>query len=251
MGIKRARSCESAIKDDGDSAKRRRLNTTDKSRRKTTSGVKRRRPKLRKQISGPRTAPGALNDTTKPSSSQSSFYSLPRVSWLDIESGRKLGCGCFGTVYEAKLRQSDGQERKVALKCPTKENNSYEYEARVLLELGGVGGAPQLVGLTSTSPEALVMELVEGITLIKYMDMNRNNPEKRRLIIHRLIDVVEEFHRAGYAHNDLHMGNIMIDKNGRVRLIDVGLAVKIFSYDDDVKDDKLSLDKIIKWYMPK
>lgn len=97
-------------------------------------------------------------------------------------------------------------------------------EAKVLQELAGAGGAPLLVGMTDECPEALVMELIEGVTIAHYLPMV--TPEEREVVYNGVRRAVQEVHEAGFFHRDLHEGNILIDNDGHVRIIDFGRAIK-------------------------
>lgn len=70
----------------------------------------------------------------------------------------------------------------------------------------------------------IVMEYVDGPTLTQFL---RTRPlaaaDKLRLMI-QITAAVEEAHRQGILHRDLKPGNIMTDRDGRVKLVDFGLA---------------------------
>jgi len=66
-----------------------------------------------------------------------------------------------------------------------------------------------------------------GAQLIKYAsNLPRLAANYRRLFIH-LLEGANIYQKAGYVHNDIHMGNILVDDAGVARYIDFGLAFKI------------------------
>ncbi|XP_071551241.1 uncharacterized protein [Panulirus ornatus] len=148
---------------------------------------------------------------------------VPRISWARLKLGKTLGSGCYGTVKEAILKRSDGSVVTVAVKEYHSVNDVTEVQS--LWELDGAGGVPKLYGVTSTTPMALVMELVPGERLSKFKPQNLGQCLKAFIAT---CAAVEEIHEAGYVHCDLHSDNILIssrDDGGIIsRIIDVGLA---------------------------
>ncbi|QUM78161.1 bifunctional protein-serine/threonine kinase/phosphatase [Moritella sp. 24] len=68
-----------------------------------------------------------------------------------------------------------------------------------------------------------LMEVIEGITLEKWISQNPNPPVQDVLnIIEQVIKGLRAFHRKETLHQDLKPGNIMIDQNGQVKIIDFG-----------------------------
>ena len=68
------------------------------------------------------------------------------------------------------------------------------------------------------------MEYVEGDTLADLLDRKALTPETARIITAELLDTVAQLHRKGITHNDLKPSNILVAKNGHIKLIDFGLA---------------------------
>ncbi|HPB29562.1 MAG TPA: serine/threonine-protein kinase [Acidobacteriota bacterium] len=70
----------------------------------------------------------------------------------------------------------------------------------------------------------IVMEYVEGPTLTHFLRARPlSTSDKLRLMI-QITAAVEEAHRQGILHRDLKPGNILTDRDGRVKLVDFGLA---------------------------
>jgi tRNA A-37 threonylcarbamoyl transferase component Bud32 len=70
----------------------------------------------------------------------------------------------------------------------------------------------------------LVMDLVLGSNLEEHVGSGRMDPRRAAELVGRLARVVEHLHAHGVLHLDIKPRNIMIDGQGRPRLIDLGLA---------------------------
>jgi eukaryotic-like serine/threonine-protein kinase len=131
----------------------------------------------------------------------------------------KLGEGGMGTVYRAtdtKLK------REVAIKMlPEAFANDldrlarFEREAQVLASLNH----PNIAAIYGTEERALVMELVEGVTLSGPLPLETALDYARQVA-----DALEAAHEKGIVHRDLKPGNIMVTPTGVVKVLDFGLA---------------------------
>lgn len=71
----------------------------------------------------------------------------------------------------------------------------------------------------------LEMELAEGQTLLEWLDQGRSFDERESLdIVYEIATALEGMRKVGVIHRDLKPGNIMLDRSGNVRLIDLGFA---------------------------
>src|ERR1700721_1393041 len=129
-----------------------------------------------------------------------------------------LGAGGMGEVYKARDTRLD---RIVAIKV-SKENFSerFEREARVIAALNH----PNICQLYDVGPDYLVMEFVEG-TPIGAVDSAR----KLLDIAIQIADGLAAAHAAGIIHRDLKPDNIFITREGRVKILDFGLAKAVAS----------------------
>jgi len=139
-----------------------------------------------------------------------------------------LGKGGMGEVYvaeDAKL------QRRVALKVLPKEmaadperRSRFEREARAVAALNH----PNIVTVHSVEEangvHFITMELVEGQTLAKMMPRGGFSLSELLEIAIPLADAVSSAHRTGITHRDLKPDNIMVDGEGRLRVLDFGLA---------------------------
>jgi serine/threonine protein kinase/tetratricopeptide (TPR) repeat protein len=141
---------------------------------------------------------------------------------------RTLGVGGIGVVYAA---EDDLLHRVVALKMIRDEVLAREgdrqrilSEARALARLSHPN-VVQLHEVVST-PEAmfLVMEYVEGTTLLQWSRAERRSVAEILAVFASASRGLVAAHRADIVHRDIKPGNILIGEDGRVRIVDFGLA---------------------------
>src|SRR5271165_2687079 len=125
----------------------------------------------------------------------------------------QLGAGGTGEVWKARDTRLD---RTVALKISKLEfSERFEREARAVAALNH----PNICQLYDVGPDFLVMEFVEGAPLAS-VDSTR----KLLDIAVQIADGLAAAHAAGIVHRDLKPDNIMITREGRVKILDFGLA---------------------------
>ena len=86
-------------------------------------------------------------------------------------------------------------------------------------------GHNSVVGFTMTMPDYIVMELIEGITLKQYMERRGRMDWREALhFITQIMRGLSHAHSRGIVHRDIKPHNIMILKNGSVKVADFGIA---------------------------
>jgi serine/threonine-protein kinase len=145
----------------------------------------------------------------------------------------------MGEVYQAR----DGKlGREVAIKVlaePLRQDEErlarFEREAKVLASLNHPGIAT-LFGLErSEDITYLVMELVAGETLQQRLARAPLTIDEALASFHQIAEALEAAHATGVVHRDLKPANIKITPEGRIKVLDFGLA-KAFSSREPASD---------------
>ncbi len=125
----------------------------------------------------------------------------------------QLGAGGMGEVYKARDTRLD---RTVALKVSKEAfSERFEREARMAAALNH----PNICQLYDVGPDYLVMEFIEGTPI-----GNVDSARKLLDIAVQIADGLAAAHAAGIIHRDLKPDNIFITRDGRVKILDFGLA---------------------------
>lgn len=141
-----------------------------------------------------------------------------------------VGSGGFGTVWRAQdLRLM----REVALKIlPADVGSSPEAQRLLEAEARTVAGLdhPGIVTLHALEEAEgcrfLVMELIRGRTLAELLPPKGFPLEWVLEVAVQLAEAVAAFHQAGVVHRDLNPRNLMVTSEGRLKVLDFGLALK-------------------------
>ena len=140
-----------------------------------------------------------------------------------------LGVGGMAVVYKARCHRLN---RLVAIKILKDEySQDEEFRRRFHAESQAVAmlSHPNIVSVydVSSSDEAdyIVMELIDGITLKQYMEKKGVLNWKETLHFAILISkALEHAHSRGIVHRDIKPHNVMVLKNGSVKVTDFGIA---------------------------
>ncbi len=149
---------------------------------------------------------------------------------------KPLGGGAYGTVYLVEDQAQGGQERALKEVAESELPPGERDEARILFEREGAIlkslRHPGLPGVTDVFSRGdchyLVMEYIQGHTLEELLKQ-KGGPFTAAEVIpwaYQLSAVLEYLHTRPepVIFRDLKPSNIMIDRNGRIRLIDFGIA---------------------------
>ena len=143
---------------------------------------------------------------------------------------RELGRGGMGVVYLAE--RDDGQfRRRVAIKVVRSGFDDGQIQRRFLAErqiLASLNhpNIAQLLdgGVTDGELPYLVMEYVDGLPITTYCDTHRLTVEARLRLFRDVCSAVHHAHQNLVIHRDLKPSNIVVDAQGRVKLLDFGIA---------------------------
>jgi serine/threonine protein kinase/Tfp pilus assembly protein PilF len=141
-----------------------------------------------------------------------------------------LGRGGMGVVYMAE-RADREFEKKVAIKLlpsglenPEAEQR-FRRERQILARLEHPGIARLLDGgVTEEGYPYLVMELVDGSPIDRYCDRTGLDLRSKIRLFIDVCDAVQHAHQNLVIHRDLKPGNIYVDADGNVKLLDFGVA---------------------------
>ncbi|MBU0984301.1 MAG: serine/threonine-protein kinase [candidate division Zixibacteria bacterium] len=143
---------------------------------------------------------------------------------------RRLASGGMGAVYLAE--RADGQfVQQVALKVIKRGMDSEDILARftaerqILAQLDHPNIARLIDGgITDSGQPYFTMEYVDGIPLTEYCDRERLTVDQRLELVATVCDAVQSAHQNLVVHRDLKPSNIMVDRAGKVKLVDFGIA---------------------------
>jgi serine/threonine protein kinase/Tfp pilus assembly protein PilF len=149
-----------------------------------------------------------------------------RISHYRIES--EIGRGGMGVVYRA-LDERLG--RAVALKVLAENRvGPEESRARVLAEARAAAALnhPGIITVYEVGEEGpllfLVMELVAGTTLRTRLEKGPCEPSEGARLVVQIAEALEAAHESGRAHGDIKPENVIVGPDGRVKLLDFGIA---------------------------
>ena len=140
----------------------------------------------------------------------------------------QLGKGGMGEVHRARDKRLD---RDVAIKVLPPELTSdadrlarFEREAKVLASLNHPNIAAVYSFESVEGASFLVMELVEGEDLSERLKRGPIPVDEALPFAAQIAEGLDAAHERGVIHRDLKPGNVMVDGEDRVKLLDFGLA---------------------------
>lgn len=174
--------------------------------------------------------------------------------------GLSVGEGGFGVVYKAwdskletivaikefffttVMTRSAGSKEVIIIKNQTDEfqyrRERFLAEARYMAKFGSHPNIVNVYDFFEENDTAyIVMELLDGVTLDKYLKNNGNKISEEE-ITHIAIEVgnaLDSMHKEGIIHRDVAPDNIFMCSNGVIKLMDIGSA-KLAGVEEDVID---------------
>ena len=141
----------------------------------------------------------------------------------------KIGSGGMSDVYKAKCHKLN---RFVAIKVLKQEySEDTNFVSKFIVEAQSAAGLthPNIVGVYDVAEDNgiyyIVMELIEGITLKKYIEKKGKIPVKEAVSIAiQVAQGIEAAHNNHIIHRDIKPQNIMISREGKVKVTDFGIA---------------------------
>ena len=168
-------------------------------------------------------AGGPKREAEAPPSPEEVARHFPQLEIIEL-----LGSGGMGAVYKARQREID---RLVALKILPLAAGSdpgfaerFAREARALAKLSH----PNIVALHEfghvNGLHYFIMEFVDGLNLRQLEQAGRLSPREALQIIPQICEALQFAHDEGIVHRDIKPENVLLDKKGRVKIADFGLA---------------------------
>lgn len=146
-----------------------------------------------------------------------------------------IGSGGMAVVYKARCHRLNRLVAIKILKDDYLEDEDFRRRFHAESQAVAMLSHPNIVSVydvsTSISMEAdyIVMELIEGITLKQYMEKKGVLNWKETLHFGiQIAKALEHAHSRGVVHRDIKPHNIMVLKNGSVKVADFGIARLMF-----------------------
>ena len=141
----------------------------------------------------------------------------------------KIGTGGMSDVYKAKCHKLNRFVAVKVLKQEFGENENFVSKFRIEAQAAAGLMHPNIVNVYDVGEENgihyIVMELVEGITLKRYIEKKARLSFKEAVSIAIQVSMgIEAAHNNHIIHRDIKPQNIIISRDGKVKVTDFGIA---------------------------
>jgi len=173
---------------------------------------------------------GVMEPTREPGAGRAApDLDAVRAAFPQFEILGLIGQGGMGAVYKARQPQLD---RFVALKILTPPPGAdqhfaerFQREARALARLSH----PHIVTVHDFGQAGvffyLLMEFVDGVNLRQAMKAGRFTPSQALAVVPPICEALQYAHDRGIVHRDIKPENLLLDKAGRLKIADFGIAL--------------------------
>jgi serine/threonine protein kinase/capsular polysaccharide biosynthesis protein len=139
-----------------------------------------------------------------------------------------LGRGGMGAVYKVRQKELDRIAALKILPPNIAEGSSFaerfSQEAKALARLNHPGIVTIYDFGKADGLFYLLMEFVDGTTLRRLLEGDRLSAREALTIVPQICDALQYAHDSGVVHRDIKPENILLDRRGRVKVADFGLA---------------------------
>jgi len=139
-----------------------------------------------------------------------------------------LGRGGMGVVYKARQPRLD---RVVALKILAREKEKdphfaerFQREAQALAKLSHSNIVMVYDFGETAGLYYLLMEYVDGLNLRQLLQASKITPQQALTIVPKICEALQYAHEQQIVHRDIKPENVLVDKYGRVKIADFGIA---------------------------
>nr|MCU0978409.1 serine/threonine protein kinase [Pirellulaceae bacterium] len=154
-------------------------------------------------------------------------------TFADYELLEEIARGGMGVVYKARQRSLN---RTVAVKmilaghlASPADHERFHAEAEAAANLDHPGIVPVFQVGEHEGQHFYSMGFVDGQTLTERLAQGPVAPREAALLTRDVAEAVQYAHSQGVVHRDLKPGNILLDRAGRPRVADFGLAKRVAS----------------------
>lgn len=161
-----------------------------------------------------------------------------------------IGSGTVGRVYKAVEEVDDGNNRYVAIKIVDFHFPGNDAvlirEAQILQNLNHENIVKLYKFYKNDNSLIMHMEFVDGCTMSDLMHTTDViEEEDRKRFLSQLSSAIRYLHSKRIVHGDLHLENIMCDRDGNIKVIDFGDATRNESTDPrTMQNDRQNLNTI-------
>ena len=155
----------------------------------------------------------------------------------DYELGERLGTGTYGSVYRGRCKRTG---RTVAIKVvprtgDDRADNQVRAEVRAMRRVALHPAISEIYEFYESLQDFyIVMEYIDGGELLDHLVDNGPFSEPRAAaLVSQVAGAIALLHAQGLCHSDIKPENLVLTKEGQVRLIDFGLTFAV-----DAKLDK-------------
>ena len=165
-----------------------------------------------------------------------------------ITKENRLGSGMYGDVYKVddktavKVQMINLEDKLIESSRKGKKlHKIVSNEITSSKKMGKNGLGPEIydhaVCQLGENVYALLiyMELIVGITLNDWFD-KEHTPEELDQMKEQILEAIDKMHKMKIIHNDIHYNNMLVTDEGKLKIIDMGLATDFdedFNYEEE------------------
>ena len=159
--------------------------------------------------------------------------SQPRLLGDRYELDGVVGRGGMAEVYRARDLRLDRTVAVKTLRADLARDQTFQARFRREAQSAASLNNPSIVAVYDTGEDLssgvpvpfIVMEFVDGRTVRDLLiEGHRLLPERTLEIVSGVLRALEYSHQAGIVHRDIKPGNVMVTRNGDIKVMDFGIA---------------------------